>query len=419
MLARGIDRTSHLLVGDRSGAVMIFGAIALAALTGFAGLAVDAAVWETSKLNMQGAADAAAYSAAIALAAGSNPTTNAKGVTAQMGLVDGQAGVAVAVNRPPTQGKYAGNSQAIEVIVSAPEQTYFSKLYLSSTPIGAARAVALRGVGGSSCVLALDGSASGAVSAQGSTQVDLAGCNLQVDSSSSSAVSLGGNSALTADALSVDGGYTVGSSATLSVPIIDSPGAPAVSDPYAGVSIPAYSGCDHNNYRVNSVETLQPGVYCKGLTFDSNAVATLSPGVYIIDRGSFTVNGGAVVTGTGVTIILTSSTGSNYATVTVNGSSTITLSAPTSGDTAGLVFYEDRNAPSSATATLNGGANQSFTGALYFPSTNLTYSGNSSSTTCTQLVADTVTFTGNSTINSSCAGTGVTTITSSSTMLAQ
>ena len=48
------------------------------------------------------------------------------------------------------------------------------------------------------------------------------------------------------------------------------------------------------------------------------------------------------------------------------------------------------------------------TGALYFPPQSLTYSGGSvSGPNCTQLVADTVTVTGNAYFNTACQGDGM------------
>jgi hypothetical protein len=71
----------------------------------------------------------------------------------------------------------------------------------------------------------------------------------------------------------------------------------------------------------------------------------LDPGIYYLDQGSFTVNGGATITGTGVTLVFTSSTGSNYATANINGGATVSLTAPTSGPLAGIAFYGDPNMP--------------------------------------------------------------------------
>ena len=96
------------------------------------------------------------------------------------------------------------------------------------------------------------------------------------------------------------------------------------------------------------------------------------------------------------------------------------LSAPTSGPTGGMAFFQDRNAPFSANSNcgngnaqnkINGGSGQLITGALYFPNQSVCFTGNSATTgvgKCTQLIARTIDFTGNSDVRLSCAGTGIT-----------
>jgi hypothetical protein len=55
-------------------------------------------------------------------------------------------------------------------------------------------------------------------------------------------------------------------------------------------------------------------------------------------------------------------------------------------------------------------------GALYFPSQTVDYSGGTASTsTCTQLIANDISFSGGSTFKNSCIGTGVSGIGSSAT----
>jgi hypothetical protein len=126
-----------------------------------------------------------------------------------------------------------------------------------------------------------------------------------------------------------------------------------MSDPYASVVMPTYSGCaDGTNKSYGTgTWTLSPGVYCNGVSFTNAAIVTMNPGVYFLNQGSFNVGGAVQLTGTGVTIVLTSSTGSNYATFTIGNGATVTLSAPTSGATAGIVFFGDRNAPIATTST--------------------------------------------------------------------
>jgi hypothetical protein len=80
----------------------------------------------------------------------------------------------------------------------------------------------------------------------------------------------------------------------------------------------------------------------------------------------------------------------------INGGSSITLAAPTTGPYAGIaMWYGDSNQ-----VTWNGGNATSFSGAIYAPKANVKYAGNASSAaSCTRLVAGSITFIGTSTSN--------------------
>jgi len=94
------------------------------------------------------------------------------------------------------------------------------------------------------------------------------------------------------------------------------------------------------------------------MSLNAGANVTLNPGVYYLDQGSLSVNGGATLSGTGVTLVFTSSTGNNYATASVNGGATINLTPPTNGGTAGIVFFGDRNMPVGTGFSFECGASQ-------------------------------------------------------------
>jgi hypothetical protein len=72
---------------------------------------------------------------------------------------------------------------------------------------------------------------------------------------------------------------------------------------------------------------------------------TLNSGIYYIDGGGLSVNGGATITGSGVTLVFTKKTGNSWPTVTINGNATVNLTPPKSGPTAGIVIFGDRNMP--------------------------------------------------------------------------
>jgi len=179
--------------------------------------------------------------------------------------------------------------------------------------------------------------------------------------------------------------------------------------------------CNFNNTKFNAgTHTITPGVYCNGMDFGSQAIVKMNPGVYYINKGDFTVNAQVKVTCNctnptdGVTIVMTSTGATtDIGHVTINGGALIDLRAP-SGDSApykGVLMYQDRRAPlDGGNNKLNGGSALNLTGALYFPSQNADWEGNNTShaSSCTQIVARTVTFTGNTVIrDAGCLAYGV------------
>src|SRR5712691_9550964 len=61
-----IEAMVHKLRADQRGAAFVVTAVAITVLMGFAGLAIDVAMWEVNKTVMQGVADQAALGAATA-----------------------------------------------------------------------------------------------------------------------------------------------------------------------------------------------------------------------------------------------------------------------------------------------------------------------------------------------------------------
>lgn len=392
---------------DRSGNYATIFALLTPALIGFAGLSTEGGMWLYQHQTLQGAADSAALSAATlyTLNSSKDPNAQADAVVATYGYTAGVNGTTVTVNRPPASGNYKSNPKAVEVIVSISQQRFLSAIYSSAPITIKGRAVALAGDNGNGCVLSLNHSASGSITSKGTSNIDLNGCSIYDNSNSSTALTNGGSATIEADAVNIVGGLS--SSSGISTTRGINQGVSAIADPYASVNPPAFSGCDHNNLSIKTTATISPGVYCNGLQLNAGANVTLNPGIYYLDRGTFQVNGGATLSGTGVTIVFTSSTGSNYATASINGGATLNLTAPSTGPTAGIVVYGSRNMPTSSTFSFNGGAGQVFGGAIYLPDAAINYSGGASgSANCTQLIGDTVTFSGNANLAVNCAGVG-------------
>jgi hypothetical protein len=176
--------------------------------------------------------------------------------------------------------------------------------------------------------------------------------------------------------------------------------------------MPTFSGCNASNTSIqNQTKTISPGVYCNGITVGNASNVTMSPGTYIVDRGSFDIQGGSTVTGSGVTVVLTSSTGTGYASVDIANGTTVNLTAPSSGPLAGIAMFGDRNAPSSTSVVLAGGATENINGAMYFPSETVNFSnGTTNGGSCTQLIAYKLSFSGGTDFNLNCSSYGTSSI---------
>ncbi len=416
-------------------------AVSIVALIGCAAIATDLGLLWTFKRQMQQAADAAAIAGDREIYSGNgssteptniqnaaladvtqNGLTNAQLWTQKSNACVGSAGeTCVVVNVPPQSGSYAKDDSAVEVIVSQPEPTFFLKIFNISSVTVSARAVA-RYSAAQGCLYALDPTAANALVASGGSLFSTQ-CNIYVDSNNTKGLVSSGGSSITANNSTIDVVASAYSGSGFSpTPTID---ASPVSDPFASMPAPTFSNtcactnytisrnqvaCNGNTINANGTSaTLNPGVYCGGITVSGNGVsATFNSGTYILLGGGLQIKGGANGTGSGVMFYNTYNATYSYSPIVVSASSS-TLSAPTSGTYEGILFFQDRNiptndkGPSGPQNTVSGTSTTSFTGALYFPSTPLVFSGGSSDTDCTELIADTLTISGTSYINNDCA----------------
>lgn len=390
---------------DESGNYVIAVALLMPVLIGTAGLGTEVTWWLYKHKSMQSAADSGAVSAATA---GTNLTEQADSVTASYGYTNGTNNVTVTVNQPPTSGNYTSTPQAVEVIVSQSEPRLLSALFGSGPVVITARAVAVPNAG-TGCVLGLDPTASSTVAISGSNNINLTNCNLYSDSNAAPSLNVGGSATVSAN--QVDAVGTISGASNITATNGIRTGVRPVSDPYANVVLTDPSYCDFNNkIQVKGTTSLNPGVYCGDIAVDAGATLTLNPGTYYFSGANLTVAGNATVTGSGVTLVFTGS-GNNWGSATIGSNANVTLTAPSSGPTQGIVMYGDRNMPVGTAFSLEGGGTQNFGGAIDLPKAALKFSGgNGTSTSCTQIIADTITFTGSSNLQVDCAALGTSAI---------
>jgi Flp pilus assembly protein TadG len=383
---------------SEKGNVLILMGLSMPLFVGLAGLATDTVQWTLMKQQLQRSADSAALNGAYAKAQSDNVTNNANLDLAK--TLDGFSGVGITIENAPTAGSFAGNTRAVKVILSYSQALPFSNMFLSDPPVIRVEATAAVLNNGDYCLISLEDTNTTGVTFSGNSTVDL-GCGVATNASGSAAVTAAGSADVTASPIAAVGGVPASSNyadGTTLIPYSIPQRDPFASlpDPTSSIPSPCGGQLTVNN---NQNRTINPGCY-GGITV--RGTLTMNPGTYYISGGNFETGAQSVVTANGVTIILTGS-GSSIGQVNMNGGADIEMSAPTSGIYKGVLFYKDRDAPSTYNDVFNGGASGSFLGAIYMPSQTVTLNGNSSFTTdCLQIVSRKVVLTGNTTITNDC-----------------
>jgi hypothetical protein len=387
-------------LNDRRGGVAPLLALAALPIMGTVGAAIDYSRANSARAAMQAAADSTALIIARNMAkqpAGDAVSQASAYFAASFHRSDVQI---AAIGVTPSAG---ADKKTIEVSAQGSINTTVLRVMgVSTVPLNV-KSSAASVFDGYGCVLALDKEANDAFLGQGSTNVALKGCSLYDNSKHNEAMTVGGSAKVSARSVGVVGGITPGSSGLTADQGIAT-GILPIDDPYKNVEPASAGGCSEQNFKTNESITLSPGVYCGGIAIHSGATVTLNPGIYYIDGGDLTVNGTAGLVGTGVTLIFTAKNRNSWGTAVFNGNATINLTAMSYGATAGIVMFGDRQMPKDTVFKLNGGASQSFGGAVYLPQAKIDFTGgNGSAAACTQLIGNKISFSGNSSLALSCS----------------
>jgi len=356
-----------------------------------ASLAVDLGYWRYQQRLQQTAADSAALAGTVQLNYTTNGatsiTTAAQADAATNGFANGGS-VTVTVNNPPLSGGYSGNNQAVEVIIAKAQPAFFAAV-IGKSATTSARAVAMLSTVTRNCMYALNQTDNSAVTIDGGT-LNMPKCGiisnggLLFNGGTIDAASIGYNSSEGV----TDGSTTfTGASPKVAVPATDP--CPTVSGcAYLAANPPATSPCISQT-TFTAPTTMQPGTYCGGqVTVNGSGTLNFAAGTYDFENG-FTDNSATAMTGTGVTFYVPSGS------FIVNSNVNVSLTAPTTGNDAGVLVYM----PSSNTSglTINGGSGGGWAGMMYLPGGNLIVDGGLSSWVLT--VANQITFNGSPSIS--------------------
>ena len=393
------------------GQALVFVAMGLMTLLMVAGLGVDVGYLHYQKEQMQKAADSAALAGAAALAYASDYHAAGINDATANGFANGSNGITVAVHNPPTTANdpFLNNPDAVEAIVTQARPTFFMKVLGVGSVTVSARAVASKTGPSPGCIFALDPTDARSFLVDGNVTV-YSSCGIYVNSSDrSQALRENGNSGSVTVAghglgIGVVGGYS-GNNFT-PTPVT---GIPPVRDPLANYAPPTYNSgtC---NYQGNKVGTTGftslsapsgTAVICGPISLTGHEAVTFGSGTYIL-LGGLSVGGGASVTGSDVTFYVTKNASYSYSGVNLTGNSVSTLSAPTTGPLAGILFFQDRSVPTSgASSSFDGTSGSKFTGAIYFPTTNIQYKGTPNQADQSVIIGWQLEFKGNANLDNS------------------
>lgn len=401
----------HQFRRDTTGGVAAIVTIVSPVLVGGMGLGGEAGYWYLTQREVQNAADVAAHAAAIRKLQG-DPQASYESMAdyivqqAQVSL----ASSTIAVNSPPQQGTLAGVGAAVEVTVTESLPRMFTAIYTTDPKIVSGRAVAFADGGGPGCIIALSPVVQGAISVGGSADINLDGCDMVSNAEGISFDMNGVGSSVNARCVQTVGVAVTTNSLTTECARLREHSPPA-ADPYANVPEPVASGtCQGANVGQNNQTTTVTAFevdasgmnsmrFCNGLNVRGDV--TFAPGIYFIEGGEFRFNSNAAIFGSGVIFYL-----ADGVEITFNGTADMDISAPTTGPYAGILFFGSRSA-TTMSHTINGDAGVIVDGAIYAPASHIDLIGNAATSTvsCTQVIGDSIAFSGNGSIGIECSNT--------------
>ncbi len=377
--ARGFSSRLNCWLKCQQGSIAIVAALTITALMMATGLAVDYISLIRQRAELQAAADASAIAGAREINLATSDTSQIRVVAdnyarinlglsmKQSGSSDksGSTGYLTDASAPSmlsasssdggggssgdgTGGGGGGvtvtttmgdNASSITVEIERTWTPYFARIFFKSLSSVKASATAQLVGTDKICVLALDETTSGAIALSMDAKLTANGCGVYSNSTSSTGLASYKNSLIEASLICSVGGAGGGTSNFTPAVTTD---CPPIPDPLADRQPPPVGLCDYTDFEVlTGTTTLNPGTYCGGLLVTGDSIVTLAPGIYVIKDGPLSITKTASVTGEHVGFYLL---GTDSKFVFANTAS-VELSAPKDGLLAGLLFFEDRNAP--------------------------------------------------------------------------
>ncbi|HEX8466785.1 MAG TPA: Tad domain-containing protein [Allosphingosinicella sp.] len=389
------------LVSSERGNVFVVAAAVMPLLLGSAAFAIDTIQLSVWKRQLQRAADSSSIAGAYALSLGDNEhdAIHRDLDKNKFPVLTQEEAIAI--------GPRFGFPRTVRVELTASRTLPFLSIFTRRpTPIVAEATAALVGQGRFCMISLYEGNDAG-IDVNGNSNVNL-GCGMKSNCKGPECVTAGGTSSITASPIAAVGGIN-GKSNNFNQPTVLQPYSAAEADPFAYLANPApdVSKCTANGTLTESTSFTNLGSNPCFLAASVPPSAKLN----IPDSvESITIYGGDInfkgdVTANQLTWVMTGPNGA-AGDLIINSQANLVMSSPESGPYKAVLFYRDRRA-SNIEIKINGGADSNLTGALYFPSSDITYAGHAGmEVNCLQMVGQKLKFRGGATITNQCDGTG-------------
>ena len=354
---RGLSERLVCLMRSVAGSIAVSAAVASPVLLAASGLAIDYVTLQMKRGELQAAADASALGGAKELALAGSSDQAIKSVVASYVAMEFSGSGSVVTSAAEIDRKTGTLRVEVE---EAWTPAFAQYLNAAITPIKVDATASL--VGSTNiCVLALDGAITKAIHLDKNAKLQANGCAVYSNSTHAQGIRLDLDSSLTASLVCSAGGVKAKTTSVKPTPTTD---CPVVPDPLASRAAPIPGSCDQSGLIIASgTRNLTPGTYCGGLQIRGTATVTFAPGTYIIKDGKFLVKDTAKITGEHVGFYLLG----NASVIDFKDQASVSLTGAIDGDMAGLLFFEDRAAPTDRQHHIQSTKVTELTGTIYLP----------------------------------------------------
>ncbi len=344
---------------DREGSIAMLLALALVPLVSAVAVTVDISTWYAHQARLQAVADGAALASARELRIASASVGHVSRIAE--GYVHGAPALAGG-ERPTVTASVNPARNAVQVDLTAQVSPIFTRILpdrLQPVSVGG-----VARVNGSLpvCVLALERAAEKTLHLDKSARITAERCAIYSNSANGQGLRVDADAVVRAGLICSSGGKFGKGTSFEPQPLTD---CPPMADPLEARQPPAVGSCPANPAprRVSANATLGPGTYCGGLHITDGASVTLLSGIYVIAGGPFRVDKGARVTGRYTSFYFTG----EGAVIDFRPESEISLTAMRDENLAGLLFFEDRNAPLDRDFKITSDNARMLLGTIYLP----------------------------------------------------